>query len=129
MLKEFRNNLEIIHKKLDDIGAEMVLLTMTPIINEWHSWKVEAKCKDAGGVDNYLEFYRQATREFAKQKNLILIDLDLVLRKACEVLSPEEMILKDGVHLTVKANEIVAETIFNHLSLLHNSALAKLTSE
>lgn len=111
-LEEYRSNLEIICEKLADINADMILLTFTPIINDWHSCK---KFALAGGLDGHVELYREVTRKFAQERGLKLIDIDMVLRKACTEFSPEEIILKDGVHLTAKANEIVAEIIYDCL--------------
>jgi lysophospholipase L1-like esterase len=112
---EYVFNLETIYEKLNAIGAEMILLTFTPIVDVWHKNGKHDKYINNDGLDGYVELYRQATREFAKGKSLRLVDIDVSLRKACEELSPEEIILKDGVHLTAKANEIITETIYNYL--------------
>lgn len=119
-IEEFICNLEAIHKRLVDIEAEMILLTFTPIIDAWHKNGEHEKFVSFGGLDGYVERYRQATKNFAKEKCLNLIDIDMTLRKACDEFSPEKIILKDGVHLTAYANEIVAETIYNYLRNVKN---------
>ena len=114
-LEEYRSNLKAIHEKLADIDAEMILLTFTPVINNWCSDGKHEKYAHSGGLDEFIELYRDATREFVKEQGLKLIDVDLALRKACDKLSQEEIILKDGCHLTAKANEIIAETVYDYL--------------
>lgn len=114
-IEEFNRNMAMMYEKINGAKAQMVLLTFTPVIDDWHSVGKHEKYAVCGGFDHFVEFYRQATREFAKEKSLKLIDIDVDLRKACITYSQDQIILKDGVHLTAKANEIVAEIIYDCL--------------
>jgi len=114
-LEEYSSNLNAMYEKLTAINAEMILLTFPPVVNTWHINGKKAKYVNSGGLDEYVELYRETTRKFAKEKGLRLIDVDRALRKACEDASVEKIILSDGVHLTAKANQIVAETIYNYM--------------
>ena len=67
-LEEYKNNLEAINKKSSDINVEMILLTFPPIINTWHSAGKHKRYSSMGGLDEFVELYRDATREFAKEK-------------------------------------------------------------
>ncbi len=114
-IEEFNRNMAMMYEKITGAKAQMVLLTFTPVIDDWHSVGKHEKYAACGGFDHFIEFYRQATREFAKEKSLTLIDVDAVLRKAYITHSQDQIILKDGVHLTAKANEIVAKTVYDYL--------------
>ena len=114
-LKEYINNLDAISEKLVCTGVEVILLTFSPIVDDWHIFGDDEKYMNVGGLDNFIELYRKASREFAKEKDLKLIDIDVVLRKACIMHARDQIIMKDGVHLTAKANEIVSDAICNYL--------------
>ena len=114
-IEEFNRNMGKMYEKIMSANAQMVLLTFTPVVDDWHCIGKHEKYAACGGLDHFVEFYRQATREFANEKSLKLIDIDAVLRKAYITHSQDQIILKDGVHLTAKANEIVAETIYDCL--------------
>ena len=112
-LEEYAENLEKIRKSVvEETGATVALLTFPPIIDEWHGWGDHEMYQEAGGCDRYIEQYRQLTRDFAERNGLLLIDIDKALRDACAADGNGEYILPDGVHLTEKGNEVVADTVF-----------------
>ena len=111
-LEEYRANLESILKAIhEETDAQVVLLTFPPVIEEWHSWGKDPFYIEQGGVDIYVENYRVATREFAKQHNLSLIDIDQALRVEIERTDIKSVILPDGIHLTAEGNKVLARVI------------------
>lgn len=114
-LDEFTANLSAIHEKAAAINARIILLTFPPVIDDWHSTKGDEKYIDIGGFDDYVEQYRQLTRQYAAENDIPLIDIDKALREVCENESPEEVILPDGVHLTTRGNKVVAQCVIEAL--------------
>jgi lysophospholipase L1-like esterase len=111
-LKEFEANLaEMVQILTRKTPAHGVLMTFTPIINEWHGYGSHEFYKPLG-LDGYIEQYRSLTRTFAAQHNLPLIDIDQAMRTAMAKERPEKFILKDGAHLTPSGCRILADTIF-----------------
>jgi lysophospholipase L1-like esterase len=110
-LNEFTENLGKMVDGLTRISARPVLLTFPPIIDDWHACGKIEFFKKWNGLDRCVEEYRQATREFARKRNLPLADIDLKFRKAFRTQEIGTLILKDGVHLTDEGNELVARTL------------------
>jgi lysophospholipase L1-like esterase len=102
-LKEFEQNLAVIIAKVREVNpkAVVVMTTFPPIVDKRHSHGTRH-----GGLDKYIEQYRESVRRFAKDRKLVLFDLDAVIRPRAE-----ELILGDGVHLTAEGNEIVARAM------------------
>jgi lysophospholipase L1-like esterase len=122
-LYEFRMNINEIYNKIVAADARMVLLTFTPVIDDWHFAKSHTKYVLGGGQDNCIEPYRQCVRKFASEKGLLLIDTDIALRRACSEYSTEKIIIPDGVHLTKEGNKIIAESVFQNIISLLSSNL------
>lgn len=113
---EYETNLETIRALVSDrTGAGVVLLTFPPIINAWHAWGAHPFYEPWGGSDGCVAVYREITRAFASRHGLPLVDLDVALRRVCESEGAESVILPDGVHLTERGNEVVAEAVFEVL--------------
>ena len=68
-----------------------------------------------GGLDQCIEEYRKKTRDVAKALGCPLFDLDIFLRKQIEKNGKELYIAKDGVHLTVEANRLVASAALDFI--------------
>ena len=115
-LEEYKENLKKIRNTIvEHTNASVIMLTFPPVIDEWHSQKNEKIFLDFGGQDKFIEQYRQLTRSFAADNDILLIDIDLALRRACDKDGNEKIILSDGVHLTEAGNRIVAKTVVDHL--------------
>jgi len=114
-LEEYTAILATLRGRLSPDTA-MVLLTFPPVIDAWHCWLGNPFFAERGGQDVFLETYREATRRFAREQGLLLIDIDRALRRACAAGGIERYILPDGVHLTADGNRIVAETVSRELA-------------
>ncbi len=112
---DFERNILEIHRRIKESGGQMALLTFPPIVNEWHFSRNDSYYAKWGGLDGCVEEYRQRTRELAKRLGCPLFDLDKLIRERMKGKGRDDLIAKDGVHLTVKANELVAEAIFKFL--------------
>lgn len=115
---EYVQNFSVMKKRLDEIVARLVVMSFTPIVDEWHAWlpkiKTFAKYIAAGGLDKYQEEYRNALRNFAAANNVQLIETDKAIRVEM-MKKPESVIKPDGVHLTEYGNEIFAKEVFSRL--------------
>ncbi|OHB52691.1 MAG: hypothetical protein A2Y12_03275 [Planctomycetes bacterium GWF2_42_9] len=111
-VEEFKHNLNIMYEA---IKTQMMLLSYPPIIDDWHSDGKSVRYAAYGGFDRYVELYRQAARDFCREKNVKIIDIETALRKACKEFSTQEIVMKDGIHLTAKGNEIICQTVYNDL--------------
>jgi len=119
-LDEFLRNLETMREKFQVSGAAMLLLTFPPIVNAWsqHTEPVrEFHFLRYGGMDEHVEFYRQATHYFAARNELKMADIDVALRRAAKTEGWEKFFQPDGVHLTQDGNRVVFETVLQEVML------------
>lgn len=107
---DFRSNMIKLVGMVRDAGAEPVIVTTNPLVNEvffasqgqnpdWY--------RDVGTPLEWLDRYNEAAREAAAETGCLLADV----RKACEGLDPKEIDAPDGIHLGEKGNGIFAETV------------------
>lgn len=107
---DFRRNMIKLVGMVREAGAEPVIVTTNPLVNEvffasqgqnpdWY--------KSVGTPLEWLDRYNEAAREAAAETGCLLADV----RKACEVLDPKEIDAPDGIHLGEKGNRIFAETV------------------
>lgn len=108
---QFEKNLLTINEKVKAKGGEVVFVTFPPVINEWHAWYSDAYYAKWGGLDGCVEQYREIIRKIATKLNRPLFDLDKLLREKIKAGKKEDYINKDGVHLTVIANRLIADSI------------------
>ena len=113
---EYAQNFSVMKKRLDEIGVRLIVMTFTPIVDEWHGWRDKPKFIAMGGIDNCEEQYREALRKFALEADILLIDTYKTIRKEMNN-NPAAVIMADGVHLTEYANEIFADTVFAALKI------------
>ena len=114
--EEFAANLDLIKTKVEEGGkGRVIMLTFTPIIDRWHSHYNHEFFKRNGGQDAYQENYREMSRQFARTRGVPLADVDRAMRKEIAVHGPAEYILNDGVHLTARGNQVVAEVVLEVL--------------
>lgn len=114
---EFEHNLLAIVREVRQRGGSVALLTFPPVIDKWHVTHSDVFYSRRGGIDHYIETYRQRTRDVARREGLALFDLDHFLRKLMEDHGPAAYIASDGVHLTPLANKLVAEAVFHFLTV------------
>ena len=113
---EFNANLNAIRNLITaETSARIVMLTFPPIIDEWHAWGNRGPDREGSGPDACVELYRDITRRFAADHELILVDIDKAVRSGISLHGPERYVLPDGVHLTEDGNEIVARAVFEAL--------------
>lgn len=100
-LKEFEQNLQTMIENIREVNPRaVVVLTTFPVVVDQH----HAHGTRHGGLDKYIEPYRESVRRMAKAQKLPLWDMDAVVRQA-----PDRFVLPDGVHLTADGNEAVAQ--------------------
>ena len=114
-LDEFTVNLATMKSAFGAIGAQMILLTFPPVVNDWSTHNAKEWHLQHGGIDGHVELYRQRTRGFAAQNQLMLIDIDSSLRAAGKTNGWEKYFQPDGVHLTAQGNALIAETVAQNL--------------
>ncbi len=110
-LEEFKTNMRLIHDKVAAIGGQVAFVTFPPLLDAQHPNGAHSYFAPYGGLDGFIEVYRQATRQLALDLKRPLFDLDLFVRAQAKTHGFNELIAKDGVHLTVKCNEIVATAL------------------
>ncbi len=111
-LEEYDENFgKMFNKVVEENGGELIIMTFTPIVNEWHLSSKQQYFIEHGGIDANMESYREVTRKFAARNNCTLLDLDNVLREAMAKYGNDKIILPDGIHLTKFANQLVAEAV------------------
>ena len=103
-LAEFGQNLSSIVTRVRSVSpdAAIIMLTFPPVIDSRHS-----RGTMHGGLDRYVEQYRESVRTFASSRGLRLVDTDAAIRPRAE-----QLILPDGVHLTAEGNQAIADAVF-----------------
>lgn len=114
-LDEFTANLEAIKNDVEAIGAQMILITFPPVVNDWSTHNAKEWHTKHGGVDQHVELYRQRTRDFAAENQLLLIDIDAALREAGKANGWEKYFVADGVHLNEGGNALIGQTVLKNL--------------
>lgn len=115
-LPEFRANITAICRRIRDAGAIPVLLTFPPIIDEQHCWG--GLFRERGGPDAGVEDYRAAMRDLARELDCGLVDIDRAVRRVMATEGRGAAIVSDGVHLTPRGNEVIADEVFQGLDSL-----------
>ena len=112
---DFEKNILEIAKQIREKNGKIILVTFPPVIDEWHAWRRDAYFVKKGGLDKCVEKYRKRTRLLAKRLKCPLFDLDLFLRKQMEQKGKGKIIAKDGIHLTVEGNKLVAKAVLPYI--------------
>ncbi len=110
-LAEFTANLATMHAQFQSIGAQMMLVTFPTVVNDWSTHNAKDWHQQHGGIDEHVELYRQRTRAFAQENQLLLIDIDAALREAGKANGWEKYFTPDGVHLNEGGNELIGQTV------------------
>ena len=104
-LEEYRKNMTEIVDRIQKSGAQVLLLTATPIYEDLNSRE-----------NQMLKDYNELLRQLAKDKNLVLCDLfshfaELYKQK----LNDENLLTTDGVHMKPRGNRLMAREILKSL--------------
>lgn len=108
---EFARNITSIREKVHAVGGRVLYVTFPPLIDEWHPRGELAVFKRYGGFDRRIDINRQATIREALNSGSGIFDLDIYLRTQARMFGWEPLVMRDGVHLTARANELVAEAL------------------
>jgi isoamyl acetate esterase len=110
--EEFVRNLRTIDALVAAAGALPVYLTFTPVVEEWRPNKGQHPFfASAGGPDAFIGTYRQAMRDMAGELQRPLFDLERFVLSQMKTHGPQALIDPDGVHMTVKCNQLIAEAL------------------
>ena len=123
--QQFRENMEGIVKIIQSHASapRVVLMTVTPIDANRHSFGKDKKLMDRGGPDYVLETeYNAVTRMLAQEKGLPLVDLH---RYAMTAKDPMGLLVKDGIHLTPEAYVFLAKHLAKALSDFYRADVLK----
>jgi lysophospholipase L1-like esterase len=110
-LEEFRTNMRAIHDKIAAIGGHVAFVVFPPVLDEQHPSGKSPEFAPFGGMDAFVEIYRQATRQLALDLKRPIFDLDLFVRTQARTHGFKELIKPDGIHLTIKCNQMVAQAM------------------
>ena len=88
-------------------APRVVLMTVTPVDANRHSFGKDKKLMDKGGPDRVLETeYNAVTRALAQEKGLGLVDLHRFAQTAKD---PMGLLKPDGIHLTPEGYVFIAQ--------------------
>lgn len=123
-LQDFAHYYETLLDQLREKGFRPILMSLPPLApNAFYSYlsrflNGEALLHFLGKVDNiyfWQEDYDKSLRKLAQKKNLPLLDL----RKILLAYTPyESLICEDGMHLSLKAQELLREKLYTPLKKL-----------
>ncbi len=104
--RDYKNNLTQMIKKIKRSDAEVVVCTLPPINETVYYTRHEKAVYDAhGGLTNLIQGYRSTAMKVAEKNEVALVDLNQLLLKHPEWLSP------DGVHPSAAGTRIIAKLI------------------
>ena len=105
---------ECLAKVKNGISAKtnIIVITFPPLIEEQHQYYGHEFFKNKGGLDASCERFRKLSRDFARANNLSLVDFGRKLKAKMKADAENVYILPDGVHLTEKGNQELAELVF-----------------
>lgn len=110
-VEAFRMNLREMHRRITAAGGRVVFFSFPPVVEAWHPNGKDAHYIEAGGMDRYIQQYRDAARQVAEELNQPFYDFDGLIRRAAEAFGWEVTLERDGIHLTQKCNAWVAEQL------------------
>jgi lysophospholipase L1-like esterase len=116
-LEEYTSNLSKMVERCQEIGAEIVIGTMPPIIPEpYFTRHPKSSYDDVGGFEKYIESYREAARKVGREKKIAVIDLNALLQKNSGWSTP------DGVHPTEEGDKVLAKLMAEQVKPLLKTA-------
>ncbi|MBI1390195.1 MAG: G-D-S-L family lipolytic protein [bacterium] len=105
-LDEYKKNMTEMVDRIQAKGAKVLLLTATVIYEDLNS-----------DQNKMLKGYNDFLREFAKEKNLLLCDLNKAFQERIkQKMFPDQKLLTvDGVHMNPRGNRLMAREILRAL--------------
>ena len=104
--RDYKNNLTQMIKKIKKADAKVVVCTLPPINETVYYTRHEKAVYDThGGLTDLIDGYRSTAMEVAEKNEVALVDLNQLLLKNPEWLSP------DGVHPSAAGTRIIAKLI------------------
>lgn len=127
--EDFRNNLVYMIYQLRLRGVKLVLMTNTPVVeNIYYDLQkslgsdITPRYADKGGLRNWINSYNDIIRQVANENAIKLVDVNKILTDKAggstdEILLKSELIeTKTGIHMTPKANDLVAAEVISSLA-------------
>jgi acyl-CoA thioesterase I len=113
-LNEYQKNMTEIIERCQNAGINILLLTATPIY------------EDTDNPENIeLEKYNNALRQLAKEKKVVLCDLNKIFMSWYQKKANDENLLTtDGVHMNPRGNRMMTLFILRALNAPHNQIRA-----
>jgi len=100
-LPDYKKNMTEIIDRCQKAGAKVLLLTATPIFEDLNSKENET-----------LRPYNEFLRELAKEKKIVLCDLNKIFEEWYQKkLDKENLMTTDGVHMNPRGNRVMASAI------------------
>ncbi|WNS79429.1 GDSL-type esterase/lipase family protein [Domibacillus sp. DTU_2020_1001157_1_SI_ALB_TIR_016] len=127
--EEFKQNLTYMLEQLSVRGIKVVLMTNTPVVDKTY-YDLELKngrtvaplYANKGGLRSWINSYNDVIRKVAEDRYVPLVDVNNILVAkaggATDTALIKSGLLDDvtGIHMTPKANDIVAEAVKQALS-------------
>ena len=109
---QFKQSLDAMVKRFKAAEVNVLMMTSTPFNNDRHGWAKQFE--DLGGLDEYMnKAFCDRTRQVAEEQQLPFIDLHAIFHGKMKQ-DPDminTLISSDGVHLTAKGYELIAEYV------------------
>lgn len=104
-LEAYKENMTALVDRIQAAGAKVILLTATPIHEDFDN-----------DENRMLSQYNAFLRNLAEQKDALLVDLDRAFRHALSFKRRDDNLLTtDGVHMNPRGNRLMARSILRAL--------------
>lgn len=110
-LASFVGNLRTIHQRVTQQGGRVAFMSFPPVVNDWHFLGHDPFYDEVGGLDEFIQAYRDATQQLAVELACPFFDLDQLLRQAGARDGQEVYAQPDGIHLTLEAEKLLVEKL------------------
>ncbi len=106
--EDFKTNLESVIKKAKDISKKIIILNITPVIEEV---TFKSETKDKSRLNKYVESYNHIIKSLADEYTLAHVDVYDAYTKS----SPKDLLSEDGLHPNAKGHELMYEMVSKEL--------------
>ena len=111
--KEYKQSIQKWTKQIKDAHIQVILATVVPVTRERSQTR-------PGQIESILEF-NDWIREYAKNGNLVLIDLEAQLRESAAQRFLKKELSTDGLHLNKQAYDLLDKELLEALRKLEHS--------